>query len=47
VRAFRYRQEGVPLKEFPEVIIEPIDWDALAEYASELMNEKENGESGG
>lgn len=33
VRAYRYRQRGVPLKEFPPVEIEPINWDELADYA--------------
>ena len=37
VRAFRYRELGVPLKEFPPVIIEPPDWDELAEYAKSLV----------
>src|SRR5947209_3143777 len=37
VRAYRYRQMGVPLKEFPEVVIELPDWDELAEYAGSLV----------
>jgi hypothetical protein len=36
VRAFRYRQMGVPLKEFPWVETDLIDWDELAEYAESL-----------
>lgn len=39
VRAFRYRDLGVPLKEFPPVIIEPPDWDELAEYAKSLIED--------
>ena len=34
VRAFRYREMGVPLKQFPALEIEPINWDELAEFAS-------------
>jgi hypothetical protein len=37
VRAGRYRQVGVPLKEFPPVEIEMPDWSELAEYAAELL----------
>lgn len=33
VRACRYRQMGVPLKQFPVMEIEPINWDELAVYA--------------
>jgi len=33
VRACRYRQMGVPLKQFPLLDIEPINWDELAEFA--------------
>ena len=37
VRAFRYREWwGVPLKDFPPVEVELIDWDELAEYAESL-----------
>jgi hypothetical protein len=36
VRAFRYRRLGVPLKVFPWVEPEEINWDELAEYAAEL-----------
>jgi hypothetical protein len=36
VRAHRYRKNGVPLKAFPPVIVEPINWDELAQYAREL-----------
>ena len=32
MRAFRYREMGVPLKQFPVVEL-VIDWDKLAEYA--------------
>jgi len=37
VRAFRYRQMGVPLKEFPPVVVELPDWDELAVYAKSLV----------
>jgi hypothetical protein len=37
VRAYRYRQRGVPLKEFPPVEIEATDWDELADYAASLV----------
>jgi hypothetical protein len=40
VRAFRYRKLGVPLKEFPPVIIEPSDWSELAEYAQSLLEQR-------
>jgi hypothetical protein len=41
VRAFRYRAwRGVPLKTFPPVEVELIDWDALAEYAESLGPEQ-------
>jgi hypothetical protein len=43
VRAFRYRQNGVPLKEFPQVEIPLIDWEELAEYAAELDDNHESG----
>jgi len=36
-RAYRYRQSGIPLKEFPPV--ELPDWDELAEYAESLLPE--------
>jgi hypothetical protein len=39
VRAYRYRQLGVPLKEFPPVEIEVTDWDELAQYAASLLPE--------
>jgi hypothetical protein len=42
VRAFHYRERGVPLKDFPPVEIEPPDWDELAEYARELAPPKED-----
>ena len=35
VRAYRYRQVGIPLKVFPPV--ELPDWDQLAEYARSLL----------
>jgi hypothetical protein len=41
VRAYRYRQEGVPLKEFPVVFAEPTDWDELSEYAAGLLPDDE------
>jgi len=49
VRAFRYRELGVPLKEFPLVLWEPPDWGELAEYAESLLpgEEKEKDEDGG
>src|SRR5688500_245504 len=37
VRAYRYRQLGVPLKEFPPVEVELPDWDELAQYAASLL----------
>jgi hypothetical protein len=37
VRAFRYRKEGVPLKEFPVEEIAVTDWDELARYAAEVL----------
>lgn len=40
VRAYRYRQKGVELKEFPPVEIEEIDWDELAEYAESVLPEQ-------
>jgi hypothetical protein len=39
VRAYRFRQRGVPLKEFDPVLIELPDWDALAEFARSLVAE--------
>jgi hypothetical protein len=39
VRAYRYRQLGVPLKEFPPVEVELPDWDELAQYAASLLPE--------
>jgi hypothetical protein len=36
VRACRYRQYGVGLKQFPTVEIEPINWDELATLAREI-----------
>jgi hypothetical protein len=36
VRAYRYRRLGVPLKEFPPVVHEVTDWDALAQFAVDL-----------
>jgi hypothetical protein len=41
VRAYRYRQLGVPLKEFPPVEVELPDWGELAEYAASLLPEDE------
>jgi hypothetical protein len=37
VRAFRFRQRGVPLKEFEPVLIELPNWDELAEFARSLV----------
>jgi hypothetical protein len=36
-RACRYRQLGVPLKQFPAIVVEPTDWDELAEFAESLL----------
>ncbi len=33
--------EGVPLKEFPFVEVDVIDWDELAEYAQAIVAENE------
>jgi hypothetical protein len=41
-RAFRYREMGVPLKLFPPVMIEPPDWNELAEYAASLLPVKKS-----
>src|SRR4029079_1471264 len=41
VRAYRYRQEGGPLKAFPVVEVEPPDWDELAEFAASLLPDAE------
>src|SRR6516165_6599827 len=41
VRAYRYRQMGVPLKEFPVVYAEPTDWEELAEYGASLLPDAE------
>lgn len=41
VRAFKYRERGIPLKEFPAVEIELIDWDELAEFAESLEDEQD------
>lgn len=46
VRAYRYRKLGIPLKVFPEVEIEPTDWDELARYAAELAGEEAAGVPG-
>ncbi len=37
VRAFRYRKMGVPLKVFPPVEYEAMDWDQLAAYATKCI----------
>jgi len=39
-RAYRYRENGVPLKYMMDVPAEPIDWEELAEYARELAPEE-------
>jgi len=41
VRAYRYRQKGVPLKEFPPVVVEETNWEELADYARKLVAEAE------
>ncbi len=38
VRAYRYRQAGIPLKEFPPV--ELPNWDELADFAASLVPKK-------
>src|SRR5262245_48831629 len=43
VRAFRYRQMGVPLKHFPPVVTNYPDWKRLAEVARTI--ERESGTS--
>jgi hypothetical protein len=42
VRACRYRKMGVPLKEFPSIEPELLDWDELAEYAESLGSGQED-----
>jgi hypothetical protein len=37
VRAHRYRKMGIPLKRFPPIEYEPLDLDALAQYAWEML----------
>jgi hypothetical protein len=39
LRARRYRQRGIPLKDLPPD--EPTDWDELARYAAELVGDGE------
>lgn len=39
VRCYRYRQMGIPLKEFPVVVVEPTDWHELADYAASLLED--------
>jgi hypothetical protein len=39
LRARRYRERGIPLKDLPPA--EPTDWGALARYAAELAGEEE------
>ena len=41
VRAYRFRQRGVPLKEFEPVLIDLPDWDELAELARALVAESD------
>lgn len=36
VRAHRYREMGVPLKQYLALEFEPIDWDSLAAYAESI-----------
>jgi hypothetical protein len=47
VRALRYRRLGVPLKDFPPVEYEEIDWDELARYAAGLVGDKPSVEASG
>src|SRR5262245_43093980 len=46
VRAFRYRQLGVPLKEFPPTELEPTDWEELGAYAASLLPAGREGDDG-
>lgn len=39
VRACRYRQRGVPLKQFPPVELPVWDWDELAALAESLVTQ--------
>jgi len=45
-RACRYRQRGVPLKEFPVVEWLPPDWGELAEYGASLLPKESSDEVG-
>ena len=42
VRAFRYRKMGVPLKVFPPVVYEVMNWNQLAAYARKILKTKES-----
>ena len=42
VRGLRYRRRGIPLKDFPPVEVEIIDWDELADYAAELVKARKS-----
>jgi hypothetical protein len=37
VRACRYRQRGVPLKDIPPAPLPEVDWEGLSRYAAELV----------
>ena len=43
VRACRYRQRGVPLKDYPPAEIPAVDWNGLARYAVELLEAGKEG----
>jgi hypothetical protein len=43
VRACRYRQRGVPLKEYPPVELPVVDWEELAVYAAGLLEAPDEG----
>jgi hypothetical protein len=46
IRGYRYRKLGVPLKEFPPVIIEMHNWKELAKYAASLSPKAPKPEQG-
>jgi hypothetical protein len=46
-RAYRYRENGVPLKYMMDVPAEPIDWDELAEFARQLAPPEDDAEDAG
>src|SRR5438067_13691033 len=43
VRACRYRQRGVPLKEYVPAELPVVDWPGLAQYATQLLAAGEEG----